>query len=96
MAKIDLEFVARQVERVITDIAALKDDMMVVLARLDRIDATAQSVVVEVRAMHSRHERLTRRVERFEERARPDASFATGALRISAGSAPRPRSGSRW
>lgn len=54
MVKVDLEFVARQLERVITDMASLKDDMMVVMARLDRIDATAQSLVVEVRAMHSR------------------------------------------
>ena len=45
---------------------------MVVMARLDRIDATAQSVVVEVRAMHSRHERLARRVDRLEERTQPD------------------------
>jgi hypothetical protein len=67
MAKVDLEFLARQFERVITDLATLKDDAMVVMARLDRIDATVQSLVVEVRAMHSRHERLARRVERVEE-----------------------------
>jgi hypothetical protein len=72
MAKVDLEFLARQIERVITDLATLKDDAMVVMARLDRIDATVQSLVVEVRAMHSRHERLARRVERVEERAEPD------------------------
>jgi len=54
MAKIDLEFVGRQLERVITDLATLKADAMVVMARLDRIDATVQSLVVEVRAMHSR------------------------------------------
>ena len=72
MAKVDFEFLARQLERVITDLAALRDDAMVVMARLDRIDATAQSLVVEVRAMHSRHERLARRVERLEERAQPD------------------------
>ena len=65
MAKVDLEFLARQLERVITDLASLKDDMMVVMARLDRIDAPARSLVVEVRAMHSPHERLARRVERL-------------------------------
>ena len=54
MAKVDLEFLARQIERVITDLATLKDDAMVVMARLDQIDATVQSLVVEVRAMHSR------------------------------------------
>ena len=72
MAKVDLEFLARQLEREITDLATLKDDMMVVMERLDRIDATAQSLVVEVRAMHSRHERLARRVERLEERTQPN------------------------
>ena len=32
---------ARQLERLILDVAGLKDDMTVVMARLDRIDATA-------------------------------------------------------
>ena len=68
MAKVDLEFLARQMERVIDDIAGLKDDVTVVLARLDRVDATTHSLVTEVRAMHSRHDRLNRRVERIEER----------------------------
>jgi DNA anti-recombination protein RmuC len=68
VAKVDLEFLARQIERVINDVAGLKDDMMVVLARLDRIDATTHSLVTEVRAMHSRHDRLGRRVDRVEER----------------------------
>jgi hypothetical protein len=48
--KVDLEFLARQFERVITDLTALKDDAMVVMARLDRIDATVQRLVVELRA----------------------------------------------
>ncbi len=72
MAKVDLEFLARQFERVINDLATLEDDAMVMMARLDRIDATAQSLVVEVRAMHSRHQRLARRVERIEEPAQSD------------------------
>ena len=56
MAKVDLEFLARQFERVISDLATRKDDAMVVMARLDRIDATVQSLVVEVRGMHSQHD----------------------------------------
>ena len=68
MAKVDLEFLARQIERVLNDVAGLKDDVMVVLARLDRVDATTHSLVTEVRAIHSRHERLSRRVDRLEER----------------------------
>ena len=70
MAKVDLEFLARQIERVINDVAGLKDDVTVVLARLDRIDATTHSLVTEVRAMHSRHDRVARRVDRLEEASR--------------------------
>jgi hypothetical protein len=55
---------------VITDLAALENDAMVVMARLDRIDATAQSLV-EVRATHSRRERLAKRVERLEDGPSP-------------------------
>jgi hypothetical protein len=40
MAEIDLAFLARQLERLMHDVAGLKDDMTVVMARLDRIDAT--------------------------------------------------------
>jgi hypothetical protein len=69
VAKLDLEFLSRPIERVTNDIAGLKeDDVTVVLARLDRVDATTHSLVTEVRAMHSRHERLSCRVDRIEER----------------------------
>jgi hypothetical protein len=67
MAEIDLAFIARQLERLVNDMAGLKDDMVVVMARLDRLDATTHSLVTEVRAMHSRHDRVDRRVERLEE-----------------------------
>jgi hypothetical protein len=73
MAEIDLAFIARQLERLVNDMAGLKDDMVVVMARLDRLDATTHSLVTEMRAMHSRHDRVARRVERLEE-ANRDAS----------------------
>jgi hypothetical protein len=40
MAKVGLEFLVRQIERVITDLAILKDHAMAVMARLDRTNAT--------------------------------------------------------
>ncbi len=46
MAKVDLEFRARQFDRVVADLATLKDDAMVVMARLDPIDVTVQSLEV--------------------------------------------------
>jgi hypothetical protein len=67
MAEIDLAFIARQLERLVDDVAGLKDDMPVVMARLDLIDATMHSLVTEVRAMHSRHDRVAKRLERLED-----------------------------
>jgi hypothetical protein len=67
MAEIDLAFIARQLERLVDDVAGLKDDMPVVMARLDLIDATTHSLVTEVRAMHSRHDRVAKRLERLED-----------------------------
>jgi hypothetical protein len=78
MPEVDLAFIARQLERLVNDMAGLKDDMMVVMARLDRIDTstraavdrveiTARGVLDELRAMHSRHDRVARRVDRLED-----------------------------
>jgi hypothetical protein len=78
MAEIDLAIIARQLERLVNDMAGLKDDMVVVMARLDRIDTstraavdrmeiTTRGVLDELRAMHSRHDRVARRVERLED-----------------------------
>ena len=58
--------------------AGLKDDMVVVMARLDRIDTSTRAavdrmeittcgVLDELRAMPSRHDRVARRVERLED-----------------------------
>ena len=77
MAGIDLAFIARQLDRLVNDVAGLKDDMTVVMVRLDRIDTstraavdrmetTTRGVLDELRAMHSRHDRVAKRVERLE------------------------------
>jgi hypothetical protein len=49
MPEVDLAFIARQLERLVNDVAGLKDDMTVVMARLDRLEATTHSLVTEVR-----------------------------------------------
>ena len=67
MPEVDLALITRQLERLVNDMAGLKDDMTVVMARLDRLDATIHSLVTEVRAMRSRHDRVARRVERLED-----------------------------
>ena len=78
MAEVDLAFIARQLEHLINDVGALKDDMTVVMARLDRIDVstraavdrmeiTSRGVLDELRAMHRRHDRLAKRTDRLED-----------------------------
>jgi hypothetical protein len=67
MAEIDLAFIARQLEPLVNDVAGLEDDMTVVMARLDRLDAATHSLVTEVRGMYSRHDRVAKRVERLED-----------------------------
>jgi hypothetical protein len=85
MPEVDLAFIARQLERLVNDMAGLKDDMTVVMARLDRIDTstraavdrmeiTTRGVLDELRAMHSRHDRVARRVERLEDANRDTPS----------------------
>jgi hypothetical protein len=67
MPDVDLAFIARQLDRLVNDVAGLMNDMIVVMARLDRLDATTHSLVTEVRAMHSRPDRVAKRVERLED-----------------------------
>ena len=61
-----LELIFRQQQRVLTEIGSMRADMGVMVAILQRLDGTMAGLVNEVRAMHSRHDRLTRRVEALE------------------------------
>jgi len=54
----DFDSLARQLERLLNEQGAMRDDMSVVMARLDRIDATTRSAVDEVRALHRQIARL--------------------------------------
>lgn len=65
---VSLEFLAAQMGRVLEEQGSLRDDMAVLLAMMQRVDGTVQGLVGEVRAMHSRHARLERRVTALEEK----------------------------
>ena len=78
MAGVGLACIARQLQRLIKDVGALKDDMTVVMARLDPLDAspraaadrieiTGRGVLDELRAMDRRHDRLAKRTDRLED-----------------------------
>jgi cell division protein FtsB len=67
MEKVDLEFLARQLDRLIDDVVDLRDDMAVLSARLERMEATSNVLLAQTRAMHNRHERLAARAERADD-----------------------------
>jgi hypothetical protein len=64
---ITLEFLARQQQRMLEEMAAMRDDMQVLSAMVMRLDGTVGLVLTELRAMHSQHQRLANRVRRLEE-----------------------------
>jgi hypothetical protein len=66
MTEITLESLARQQERLIEEMGRVRDDLRVVAAIVQRLDATVQGLVEEVRAGHARYDRLARRVDRLE------------------------------
>jgi hypothetical protein len=66
----DLNFVARQIERLITEVASLRDDVGVLSAMAMRTDGLMSALLQEVRATHTQIARMNDRVRKLEE-ARP-------------------------
>ena len=50
----DLNFIARQMERMIRDQAATRDDIRVLTAMVMRLDGSMGTVLEELRAVHGR------------------------------------------
>jgi hypothetical protein len=69
---INLEFLARQQERIIDQLNAFRDDMQVLTAMVMRLDGTVGLVPKELRAMHSQHQRLANRVGWLEREVLPE------------------------
>lgn len=67
MPEINLEFLARQMDRVITEVGSLRDDMSVLTALALRLDATMIGVQQELRATHSQIQRMNDRVRKLED-----------------------------
>jgi hypothetical protein len=63
---VTLDFVAQQQARILNEFATFRDDLRVMMAIIQRLDGTVGGLVNEVRASHSRHDRLVRRVETLE------------------------------
>lgn len=76
---ISLEFLGRQQERLLGEMASMReemasfrDDMQVLTAMVIRLDGTIGLVLKELRAMHSQHQRLANRVGRLERESLPE------------------------
>jgi hypothetical protein len=63
---IDLAFIARQQDQILTELGTMRDDAAVLLAIVMRIDGTVTGLVREIRATHSQHSRLASRVTALE------------------------------
>jgi hypothetical protein len=68
---ITLEFLARQQAKILDEMASFRDDMTVLTAITMRLEGSMTGLITEVRAMHSRHGRLERRVEKLEKAQEP-------------------------
>ena len=64
---VTLEFIAKQLERMIADQAEMRDDIRVLTAIGLRHENTLKDVLAQVRAMVSQHQRFNDRLRRLEE-----------------------------
>jgi hypothetical protein len=67
MAEADLNFIARQNERLITDMASLRDDMRVLTAIVMRLDSAMGALTQEMRVTHTQMARVIDRVRKLED-----------------------------
>jgi hypothetical protein len=66
--QVSLDLLTRQQERLITDVAGLRDDMRVLTAIVLRQENTLNSVLDQLRAMVAQGQRTTDRVRKLEEK----------------------------
>jgi DNA anti-recombination protein RmuC len=56
-----------QAERILNEQSAIRGDMRIVIARVDRLDATVQLSMPELRALHDSFNRMSDRVRKLED-----------------------------
>lgn len=64
---VTLELLARLIERSLEEQGALRDDMAVLTAIMQRIDGTLSGLINEIRATHTQQSRFDRRLRKLEE-----------------------------
>lgn len=63
---VDLNFLARQLQRLTTDVASLRDDMQVLTSIVLRQDGTLTALLQETRATHTQIQRMNERIRELE------------------------------
>ena len=64
---VDLAYIGRALQRLTSDLAALRDEMRVQTAMILRQDGTLNAVLEQLRAMVAQHQRTAERVRQLEE-----------------------------
>jgi hypothetical protein len=67
MAEIDLNFIAGQLDRLISDSAGLRDDMRVLSAIVMRLDTSQSAMLDEMRATRAQIGRMNDRLRKLED-----------------------------
>jgi hypothetical protein len=67
MTDIDLNFIARQLDRVMTDIATLRDEVRVQNAITMRLDGGQSAMLAELRAIRDQIVRMNDRIRKLED-----------------------------
>jgi septal ring factor EnvC (AmiA/AmiB activator) len=67
VTEVSLEFISQQLERVLTEQAIIRDDIIVVTAMVTRLEASLQALTVEVRAIQRQIARMNDRVTKLED-----------------------------
>ena len=68
---VTLEFLARQQAQILSELANMRADHTVLLAIVQRVDATLGGLLGEVRALHGQIGRFGHRVEHLEQVVKP-------------------------
>lgn len=63
---VDLNFLARQLQRLTTDVASMRDDMQVLTSIVLRQDGTLTALLGETRATHTQIARMNERIRKLE------------------------------
>jgi hypothetical protein len=67
MTDADVSFLARQTERLMTDVASLRDDVAVLTSIVLRLDGAMTALLQEMRATHAQIGRMNDRIRKLED-----------------------------